>query len=113
MKLVRQEVDGVILSTSQQAHVNLQLVMFLGMHLESASKQWGYKSDTSGESFYTITLPLAISTIYCPFVIGKNTAGPNNAEGNPRFITSTQNSITFNSGISGYRIGIFWFVISK
>lgn len=57
MKLVRQEVGGVILSTSQQAHVNLQLVMFLGMHLESVTKQWGFSKTKS-----TVTFPLTFNS---------------------------------------------------
>lgn len=66
MKLVRQEVGGVILSTSQQAHVNLQLVMFLGMHLESASKQWGNDFGIKFPGTRNINFNISFNT---PFVV--------------------------------------------
>ena len=53
-----------MLMTSQQAHVNLWLVMFLGMHLESASKQWGTTSSFAIYKSITFSYPISCSTCY-------------------------------------------------
>jgi len=99
MKLVRQEVDGAILSTSQQAHVNLWLVMFLGMHLESASKQWGYVAGTG----VAITFPLKYSSKAFAVVVSPNTTSGSSTASQATGLSLTGFTITVH-GNNGWWI---------
>lgn len=105
MKLVRQEVDGAILSTSQQAHVNLWLVMFLGMHLESASKQWGVTA--KGTTANTITYPVSVNDVLGLIACSTNTESA---------YTVKCTSITtsgFKENQYQTRYGCYWVLIAK
>lgn len=103
MKLVRQEVDGAILSTSQQAHVNLWLVMFLGMHLESASKQWGFLHTSYAATASTESFPIGFPEACYAIVITPTRNGTYNGLYNkfPSIISNTLTSFIWGMSEQG------------
>ena len=79
--------------------------MFLGMHLESASKQWGYNAYGSA----TATFPLTMSATYS-IVLGHYATGSID-KWNWGINSYSTSKFTFTSMPGSY--GIFWCVIGK